>query len=239
MNQEPSENTSSLPELPPKIETKNVKHTFTSDELRILGQSLARAWGAKGNVEREFDNVKANYKARITEQEARIGLLSTSIEAQFEMRDKPCVVIFHPETRKKHFITEEDYADFGASAAPVLIEDMLEDDFQQELISAELKFEKQERIALFPETGPDNGAIIVGFLGQFWYAAVRCKIGNQKLEERLDSEQPITAKARFDAIKMAAERYSKWLVNTLGKDNAKGFSEPLEKALAPHSERAE
>lgn len=219
-----------------KIETRNIKHSFTPLERETIGKDLALALSSKRNLEAEFEQVKKDYKAKEATHDARIELLGTNIVNGFEMRQLRCVVVFRPQDRKKDFFLETEFtADDGCQA--VLVEDMTADDFQAELIEAESKFDARERIEIFPPTEHDMGGLIVGRLLGSWYSALRIEIGKLKLEERLDSEQR-SFKTRWDAVESAAKRAKKWLKEQL-KEQAKGFDEPLAKALEPHRERVE
>jgi hypothetical protein len=231
---------------PPTVQIKNIKHTFSPEERNAIGLSLAQSIAEKRGVEAEFDQVKASYKSKVTEKEARIDNLSTSLVNGFDMRNVSCVVIFELPAKKKSFYIEGDWEKIAKEHGldkifdriePVLVEDMTAADFQQELIEAESKFEKREEIALFNPTERDSGIIVVGMFNSKWYSAIRISIGKHKLEERLDSEQK-TFRKRFDAITNAGKRAVEWLRKEMSKD-AKGFEDPLMKAIALHSERVE
>jgi len=181
-----------------KIEVRNVKHTFTPDEKNNLGQRLAQAFGDLHNIEAEFDQVKADYKAKLTKQEADMQMVSTNIVNGFEMRNERCVVVYRPDAGEKDLYletvvqgAEPTFADAIAAGLidPVLKEKMTREDFQAELIEAESKFDKRKSVPLFPSVGDDYGELVTGSLGGKWFGAVRIRIAKHKLEERLDSEQ--------------------------------------------------
>lgn len=231
-----------------KTETKNIKHTFTHEEREQLGGDLARAFGALRGVESEFDQVKASYKSKVAEAEARIDRISTNITNGFELRDAPCVVTFRPVDKEKDYWLEEDaklipngvaIAD-GLKAIgklPMLTEKMTPDDFQQELIEAESKFDAREEIELFKPAEGDRGILVVGRLAGKWFSALRVKIGKIELNERLDAEQKC-CKARSDAVSVAIKRVNEWAKNNL-KDLAAGFQESFKGVLNSQKERAE
>jgi hypothetical protein len=236
---EPSNGNGALTAAAPlKMEVKAVKHTFEPEERNQMGGDLARSIAALRGVEAEFDQVKASYKARQSEAEARIDNLSTALMNGFEMRNKKCVVNFRPRDRKKDFILEQDWNEFGAEAQPAITEDMTPADFQAELIEAESAFENRSEIDLFPRTANDFGTLVVGSLKGRWYSALRIAIGAHVVNQRLDSEQP-SDKTRWGAIKRQAIFLEQWLVEKLGRDNAKGFEEPIKKALNTEKERVE
>jgi hypothetical protein len=230
-----SKETTSAPEKqqPPKIEIKAVKHEFTAVERNQIGSDLARAIAGLRGIEAEFDQVKAAYKARQSENEARIDKLSTDIMNGFEMRNEKCVVRYRPKDRKKDFYLDGMATD---EYLPVLTEDMTASDFQAELIQAESAFENRSEIDLFPAAGGDFGAMILGSLKGRWYSALRVTVGAHSLNQRLDSEQP-SDKTRWGAIRRQAIYLEQWLTEKLGKDSAKGFKDPIEKALNAQKER--
>lgn len=221
-----------------KTETKTVKHTFEPEERNQIGGDLARSIAALRGIEAEFDQVKASYKAKSTEAETRIDKLSTDLMNGFEMRNKKCVVVFRPRDRKKDFILEEDWNEFGKEAHPALTEDMTPADFQAELLQAESAFDHRVEIPIIPQAGNDGGVLVVGQFSGKWFSALRVNVGVQALNERLDSEQPCFKK-RFDAVQRPAKRLKEWLVEKFGKDLAKGFESHIDTAVDGQKERAE
>lgn len=227
-----------------KIEVKNVKHEFTQDERNQIGGDLARSIGEMRGIEGEFDQVKASFKARITEKESRIDALSTNLVNGFDYRNERCVVLFNRGNGEKTYYLESRWIEWLAEKGvpspmgnPVLIEKMTQDDFQTELLQAEAKFEHRCVLDIFPAAGEDRGELIVGKFGARWFSALRIKVGKSTLEERLDSEQR-SWKTRTDAVSRAGKRASEWFKETF-KDEAKGFEEPLAKMLAEQAEREE
>lgn len=219
-----------------KTEQKFLKHEFTQEERNEMAKSLARTFGELRGVHSEFDQVKASFKSRIAEKESTIEKLSTDTMNGFDMRNIECVVVLRPKDKKKDFFKADGFNE-EAPGKPLLIEDMTLNDFQQELIEAESKFEKREEIALFQATDRDRGVIVVGTFGGKWYSAIRISINRHVIEERLDSEQK-AFKNRFDAIKVAAKRAADWFEKEL-KTDAKGFMDPMNKAIDAHRERVE
>lgn len=216
-----------------KVEVKSVKHTFSAEERNQIGGDLARAIGTERGILAEFDQVKASYKAKTAEAEARIDSLSTSLLNGFEMRSKRCVVLFFTAEKKKHYFLE----DSPDGADPVLTEEMTPADFQTELIEAESKFEAKEEIELY-NAGADHAALVIGRFNKLWFGALRANVGARKLEERLDSEQAC-AKKRWDMIQRTEKRFQAWLKDNLGKEAAKGFEGPIAEAIAGQREREE
>lgn len=222
--------------VPIRTIKKSVKHVFTVEERSQLSTDLLKALEDHSNAEAEFDAIKASYKAKITEAESRVGSISTSMRAGWEMRIKDCSVTFRPEDRKKDFFVSETR---DGMIVPVLVltEDMTPDDFQEDLLRAEAAFSKKKELALW-DASEDHGKLIVGEQGGRWFSALRCNIGQVKLEERLDSEQ-MSFKARWPAIQRAAKRCVEWVAETMGKDASKGICELVAKAIDAEKENVE
>jgi hypothetical protein len=220
----------------PTIQVKFLKHSFSVEEKNALGQQLAQRFSERRGKEAEFDQVKASFKSILAEKDAAIENLSTSLVNGFEMRNKPCIVLYRPSEREKDFYLEEGFESKDHSL-PVLTEPMTQSDFQQELLQAESRFDKREEIDLFTATERDSGVLAVGMLAGKWYTALRIKIGHHHIDERLDTEQK-ACRQRFDAITSAGKRALEWMQERLQKD-AKGFEDPLLKAIGAHSGRVE
>ena len=219
-------------------ETKTIKHQFSHEEREQLGSDLAQAFGGLRGIESELDSIKASYKSKTAEAEAKIDRLSTDITNGFQMRETPCFVVYRPAQKEKDYYVSELEAAFGGqSGSSVLTERMTADDFQQELIEAESKFDAREEIELFKPAEGDRGLLVVGRFGGKWFGALRVKIGKLELNERLDSEQPCTT-SRPDAVKVAVKRVNDWAKTNL-KDLASGFQESFKEVEKLHSERAE
>jgi hypothetical protein len=221
-----------------KVEVKSVKHAFTRDERDNLNSDLLNALSTRDTTEADFENIKQTWKAKLTEAEARIGTLAATLRTGFEMRQQRCVVVYRPKDRKKDFYLEAEFSVKPLTeVAPVLIEDMTEADFQTELELAEKEFECREEIELFPPTPTDRGIVVVGRQRNRWFNALRIHVGKLSIDERLDAEQR-GYKQRPDAVKQGAKAAMEWLTNNF-KDHAKGFEEPIAKAVEAHKERAE
>lgn len=206
-----------------------VKHVFAPDDRLKITEQMLNAMASVTSLELEQQAVKDSYKSKLSEAESRVNTLASSLRAGFEMRTKDCNVRFLPDKKKEITVLE--------TGELVAVEDMTPDDLQMELLQAESEFEAKEEIA-FCQAGDDKGVIVVGRLKNKWFSAVRVKIGSHSLQERLDSEQR-AFKVRFDAVNVAAKRAQDWLESNFGKDNAKGFVEPLGKAVESQKERAE
>jgi len=213
---------------------KNIKHTFSLDERDAIGGQLAQALGSLRCIEQEFDQVKASYKSKITEAEALIGSLQTDRVNGFCMRKARVTVEYDPKNRTKYFFLE------GApdGSDPVLSEPMTAEDFQNDLVRSEQKFECRVEFELFPIVGGDYGFLIVGRYAKRWFTALRVRIGSKTLEERLDSEQK-SVKQRYDAITQAMKSYNEWLVKNVGKESAAGFQDGIHKILTSQKEIVE
>jgi hypothetical protein len=225
-----------------KTENKTIKHTYTLEERDQLGADLARAFGSLRGVEMEFDQVKSSYKTKTAEAEARIDKLATARNNGFEFQETPCVVVYRPAKKEKEYYLTELEAEValkldGPATSCVLTEKMTADDFQQELIEAESKFDAREEIQLFAPADGDRGLLVVGRFAGKWFGALRVKIGKLELNERLDSEQPCTI-TRSDAVKVAVKRVNNWAKDNL-KDLAAGFQASFSEVEKLHSERVE
>lgn len=232
----------------PKAIVKKVKHTFSPSEVTGLNVDFGQAYDALQATEADVKSQTAVLKSKVTEAEARMTTLRATINAGFEMRDKRCVAVLLPKEGKKMFFLEseanvaiEENGDIGwwIPLAPVTTEPMTDDDYQQELIEAESKFEARCEINLFSPAGDSFGTLVVGRLKAKWYGALRVNIpGKLTLEERLDAEQPCT-KHRCDQVTCSVKRFKELLVENLGKDEAKGFEDALVEVIEAHREREE
>lgn len=222
-----------------RFETKNLKHTFTDSEAHLLGRNLGLLLNEKSDLETEFDGVKADYKAKIAVKDSSISELATKLRNGFDLRDTRCAVVFIPKDKKKHFfiVTDESNGEVVTEDKPALVENMTPDDFQQELIEAESKFDAREEIELFKPADGDRGILVVGRLAGKWFSALRVKIGKLELTERLDAEQPC-CKERPDAVAKAIKRVNVWAKDNL-KDLAAGFQESFKSVAEAQKERAE
>jgi hypothetical protein len=216
----------------PKSEVKLVKHTFTIEERDQIGGELAQALASLRGVNDEFDQVKAEYKSRITSAETKINSLETARINGFEMRQTRCVALYFPERREKEYYLEED----TERKKPVLVERMTAEDFAIELLQAESKFDDRIELPLFQSVNDNFGFLIVGRLDKRWYSALRARVGAKQIEERLDSEQQ-SFKNRFDAVSRALKRWNEWLVQELGKDTAEGFKDGVNKIITSQKEK--
>lgn len=223
-----------------KFETRNIRHDFNKDEIAGIHTQFHQAIKEVGVIESEADSVKANFKARTAEAQAKADRFGSLIDAGFEMRMTDCIVVFRPKDRKKDYYLKSCLVDgkLPKKAKIVLTDDMTEDDMQAELFSSEGKFERREEIQLFTATEHDNGILVVGRMNGKWFTALRAEIGGSKIEQRLDSEQPC-CKHRYDAICKATKRFDKWVTESLGEEVAKGFKESLYQLCEAHKEREE
>ena len=227
-----------------KIETKNVKHKFTPEEVAKLNEDFGSAYDAVKSAEADFDAVRSVHKSKITEAEARMTTLRCTINAGFELRNEKCVVIYEPADGNKLFYLERTYnpeqaLEEGRIIEPVAIEPMTDADYQQELIQAESIFEARQEIVLFPAIpGGDRGVLAVGRQGGKWFSALRVKIGSKEVAERLDNEQKCSTK-RADQIKWALKQFGEWLDSNFDRETAKGFRNAMELVKAEHAEREE
>lgn len=226
-----------------KVETRAIRHNFTPEEKQDLGYRLAQEFSNKVSILADFEAVKKDYKSKEATADAQIQQLHNSLINGFDIRATECFVVFRPRDKKKDFylvadLKEKDERPFPyPEMRPVMTLDMDSGDFQQELIQAESKFDKREEIALFPAIEGNYGMLVVGAFAGKWFSALRIKIGKNVLDERLDSEQK-AFKFREDAVKAAGKRGLKWFEDNL-QEHAKGFEEPIRKALEAQKGRVE
>jgi hypothetical protein len=220
-----------------KQESKTIVYKFSHDEREKLGGELARSFSTLRGIENEFDGVKADYKAKTTSAEANIDRLSTNITNGFEMRTLPCWCVFRMKDKQKDWYLSESDAVEADPKKVVLTENMGPDDFQQELIEAESKFDAREELQLFQAAEGDRGILVVGRLAGKWFSALRVKIGKLELNERLDAEQKCFTQ-RSDAVATAVKRVNAWAKDNL-KDLAEGFQAAFDKVAEENKERVE
>lgn len=239
MKKKPSQDTNGAK---PQIEVKLIKHTFNREECDELGMTLARAHAAVADINNELEQVKAQFKSRLAEQEATIGRASSARLAGFEMRNARCRVEFRTSDRVKDYFLEFD----DEKAKPVLTEAMTDADMQAQLLPTEPAFEAKETIALWEsyEDGPcvmTVGRLTPELCGKktaMWFAALDVRIEGQALLESLDNDQPCATK-RIDILRRAGKRLKSWLVSAVGKEAAKGFEDRIDSAIEAQKERAE
>lgn len=215
--------------MPTPVESKSIKHTFTLEERDNLGGDLARAIATLRNIQSEFDQIKASFKSRAAEAEARISKLQTDRVNGFEMRLARCYAVLRPKDGKKDWYLE--HAAEGDS--PVLTEDMTKEDFQTTLpmkVDTVAAPDKRSDVVLFSPTPDDFGNIEVRRNRDgLWLAGITMIIGPHKLME--DASAGGVFVNRFDAIKLASRRAIDWLTATLGKESAQGFIDSITSAV--------
>lgn len=200
-----------------QIVTKSVKYLFTNDEKMEFAIQLASSHGEARNLEDELAKIKSQFKAQAEAISGRVALLSQRIAGGMEYRDQPCAVVYDAQKGRKYYFPVN-----GPAGQPAALEEaMTPSDYQQDLIIADSAFDDVTHLAVF-EAGNDYGQIIVGKQNEKWFSAVRMKIGNSEIAEKMDSESP-SSKKRSDAISRASKRALEWIANQLGRDAAEGF----------------
>lgn len=222
---------------PMKTENKTIKYTFNHNEREQLGGELARSFGTLRSIEGEFDQIKAEYKAKTAAAEANIDRVSQCITNGFEMRTLPCWCVFRVKDKAKDWYLSEELAQAADPKTVVLTEKMAPEDFQLELVEAESKFEHRCELQLFQPAEGDRGILAVGKFGGKWFSALRIKIGKLELNERLDSEQQCFNQ-RADAVSTAVKRVNAWAKENL-KDLAEGFKSAFDKVEEANREIVE
>ena len=70
--------------------TKPLPVKLADEEVLKYGRDAARAVADKARIEDEFSSVKAEYKAKISEQDSIVGKLSPRIHSGIETREVEC-----------------------------------------------------------------------------------------------------------------------------------------------------
>ncbi len=220
-----------------KIVKRSVKHIFTPEETAKLNVDFGQSFDALQSAEADKKSVVGTYTAKVQEAEARMVSIRSTINAGFEMREKPLIQILDMDAGKKFFYLETDLVKdkIPKSAIPVITESITDADRQQELLEAESKFEHQATIELFQAVKNDFGWLKVGRLNDKWFSALNVSVGGKSIAERLDSEQPCSTK-RADQINRAIKTLQGWMEETLGREEAKGFKNALELVKAGQGE---
>lgn len=217
-----------------KCEVRTIKHVYSNDEKLTIGNELAHAHEKLGQIEAEFDEVKASFKAKTTEQEAKVGVLATNLRNGYDMRSARVWVTMIPKTGKKEWRLETDDSD----CLPVLIEDMQPEDYQAAMELAEREFEAKEEIQLFAPAGASSGILVVGRVRDRWYSAIRCNVAGEILSENLSTEGK-SWKNRRDCVRQTAARFMAWVTDTHDADIAAGFASQVDDVVQSHKEREE
>lgn len=220
----------------PIITKKSIRHTFTPEELAKLNVDFGQAYDSVCMAQADFDAVKAVHKAKIEEAESRMVTLRATINAGFEMRETELEVVFSPKVGLKDFYLPVPEG-FEGARKPVVTEKMTPEDFNQDLIQAEQAFSDRKIITLW-DAGKDLGILVIGQQRGRWYSALRCNVGKNKIEQRLDGEQK-SVKTRDAALLCGAGQALDWLEQILGKDGAKGFQDGINKAIEPEKSKVE
>lgn len=70
--------------------TRQLRVIYTDGERMELGKQLAGVHQALGQTEKDFDMVKADFKARITGHEAKIEDLSNKVASGYSVKEVKC-----------------------------------------------------------------------------------------------------------------------------------------------------
>ncbi len=223
-----------------KVVKRSVKHVFTPEETAKLNVDFGQSFDSLQAAEADKKSVVIQYSAKVQEAESRMTSLRATINAGFEMRDKPLVIVFDMAAGKKHFYLESDLVDgeLPEGAVALITESITDADRQQELIEAESKFECQAVIEIFAAVKTDFGWLKVGRLNDQWFSALNVSIGGKTITERLDGEQKCS-KNRIDQIRRALKTFAGWVEETIGREEAKGFKNAIELCKAGQAEIVE
>lgn len=211
-----------------KVETKQVKHVFTDAEKLDLGARLACCHNDLSSFEEELSSLKKSHAAKVGIVESQAASLVHNITTGYEYRSEVCWVKFRTADKKKDFFLEGD----NEGKTVVLTEDMTPSDFQTDLLLSEARFEDRDEISLFDDvsgTG-DFGRLIVGRIEKNWFSSLRIKVGDLKVDERLDSEQR-SFKQRSVALTKGVKRAKVWFETNLPQEVANDYTFALESIL--------
>lgn len=135
----------------PKKVLRSVKHIYAPAERQHIGDQLASHVQSLRAIDSEFEQVKAQFKARSAAAEAMIETLSTALTTGFEFKNKPCVLVMDTKRKRRVYFLEEAYelhedikdgawleADYALDYENVLglavaVEEMRPEDWQREL----------------------------------------------------------------------------------------------------------
>lgn len=219
---------------PDRIETRLIKHVFSTDEKVTIGSELARQEGVIVGIEKELESFKATNKSQMAAAEARRSSLSMDLVNGYKMTEARVWAKFKPKEKIKEWRLEGD----GEETTPVLVEQMTADDFQMDLIRMEGQFAHREEIELFKPAASSHGKLIVGKFNDRWFYSLRIDVSGRRVEEHLNPEAA-SYKERKDCVANGCKRAFKWLVESLGEDAADGFREAIFAIPGQHTERVE
>jgi hypothetical protein len=107
--------------------SRMLRCTYTNMERLELGKELAEEHGNLGKTTADFDNVKANFKSKITAHEARIVDLSVKVSSGYRIEDVKCTWTFDKPVAGKKELYRNDSNELVETA------DMTEQDRQIEI----------------------------------------------------------------------------------------------------------
>lgn len=204
-----------------------VKLSLTDPDRLRIGRELSEALARKRNVEGEFDDVKASYKAKLTTVEADVDRLGTTLSLGFEMRMENVWIRYLPKEGKKEFRLERQ----TEKDEPVLVLEMEPDDFAVELIEAEEPFIHRLHFVLLENDLANVSVLIASTDKVKWVSALRGKIGSMQLNERLDSLQR-AVNGPGPALELALERLNTAISGRVPSGSADRVREELKQHLA-------
>jgi hypothetical protein len=79
--------------MPDRRLYESVKYTFSNDEIRELGEALAREAQTVFDLRERKSNVGAELAAQIKQAEGRVGALTDRINNGYELREVECMVM--------------------------------------------------------------------------------------------------------------------------------------------------
>lgn len=128
------------PQLVTRKTREPVKHSFTNEEIIERAKRLSLATRSLAEIMQESKKVAASYKAKITEAESSVTVVSTEINDGWETRTMDVIVSMNYPKAGRKTITRADTGEFVREAS------MDPDDLQMKL----------DDTHLLPETGHED-----------------------------------------------------------------------------------
>lgn len=258
---EPAEEQKPTPEPVQKIreEIKQVKYTFSNQEMLDLGKDLAGKTTDLGNISDEAKSVAKGYKSKEAEIEGSIGVLTEKIKTGYELRPMKCRVVFRSRDGKKDYFR----ADTGELA---LTEQMTNADLQMDLELEHKKQAKDEKpketikpgeglvtikpedldavqetisstIDIWPDELESMAQLTLYRVKGLWTFAIQANVGDWVYFSQIDTSEK-GSKERYDAIKRAMKLLRAEMKDGIG-EAAEGFYAHIDRVLEAESGKVE
>lgn len=240
-------------------EIKQVKYTFSNQEMLDLGKDLAGKTTDLSNVVDEAKSVAKSYKSKEAEIEGAIGVLTEKIKTGYELRPMKCRVVFRSRDGKKDYFR----ADTGELA---LTEQMTNADLQMDL---ELENKKQANdenpdakikpgeglvtinpkdleasqetisstIEIWPDALDSMAQLTLYRVKGLWTFAIQANVGDWVYFSPINTSEK-GSKERYDAIKRAMKLLRSEMEAGIG-EAADGFHVYIDRVLEAEAGKVE